>query len=49
MDHDGSNLRKILTHAANPEWGPETPDGYSLYFDSKVTGRAQIWTTQLAK
>jgi Tol biopolymer transport system component len=40
MNVDGTHLQEILKRAANPEFGQDR-----LYFDSKVTGRAQIWFT----
>ncbi len=42
MNLDGSEQREFIKHAANPEFGRRN----RLYFDSKITGRAQIWYTQ---
>jgi Tol biopolymer transport system component len=43
MNSDGSNPREWFKRAANPEWDVLAPGGRTIYFDSKITGRAQIW------
>ncbi len=48
MDVDGNAEKEILTRAANPEWGRTiSPKLTELFFDSKISGRAQIWKTDL--
>jgi len=43
MNHDGSDPIEFIKKAANPEWGSNANGEQILYFDSKITGRAQIW------
>ena len=45
MDYNGSNPVELVKKAANPEWSPQ--NSKILFFDSKVTGRAQIWKTSI--
>lgn len=48
MNHDGSGQTEFVRNAANPEWDPAATGKRTLYFDSKITGRAQIWRTTIA-
>lgn len=49
MNHDGSGQTEFIRTAANPEWDPAASSGKrTLYFDSKITGRAQTWRTTVA-
>ena len=43
VDADGGNPRRVLHHAANPNFAPTSASGTHLYLNSKRTGRAQIW------
>lgn len=43
MESDGSNLRKLVDEAANPQW----LDNSTLLFNSTLSGLSQIWRTSL--
>lgn len=48
MRYDGGGQTEIQRNAANPEWAVTATGQYMLYFDSKITGRAQIWRSTLS-
>ncbi|HEX7926861.1 MAG TPA: hypothetical protein VF678_04655, partial [bacterium] len=43
VNSDGTNPRRFIRKAANPQWAANADGKQTLYFDSRVTGRAQIW------
>ena len=47
MASDGTSLVELVKHAANPQWSSVSSD--IIYFDSKITGWAQIWKTKIPR